>query len=121
MALLDRAQPGGISPNWLRNVFDHCWRNHSRAIFITWLSKSRKRRYIGMLPRGESNNAVFGMVVAFSFFLFLVGGSVLYNFWQRRAEEQQQAFGTTHRRKLYRYSERDSRRLTKATAGHEQG
>jgi TonB family protein len=31
------------------------------------------------------------MVVAFSFFLFLVGGSVLYNFWQRRAEEKQQA------------------------------
>src|SRR5258706_16322990 len=60
------------------------------AIFITWLSKSRSGAVLGA-PEGESNNAVLGMVVAFSFFLFLVGGSVLYNFWQRRVEERQKA------------------------------
>lgn len=88
MALLDRAQPGGISRTGFI-TFSIIAGVILAAIFITWLSKSRSGAILGA-PEGESNNAVLGMVVAFSFFLFLVGGSVLYNFWQRRAEEQQQ-------------------------------
>ena len=89
MALLDRAQPGGISRTGFI-TFSIIAGVILAAIFITWLSKSRSGAVLGA-PEGESNNAVLGMVVAFSFFLFLVGGSVLYNFWQRRAEEKQQA------------------------------
>jgi len=89
MALLDRAQPGGISRTGFV-TFSIIAGVILAAIFITWLSKSRSGAVLGA-PEGESNNAVLGMVVAFSFFLFLVGGSVLYNFWQRRAEEKQQA------------------------------
>ena len=89
MALLDRAQPGGISRTGFI-TFSIIAGVILAAIFITWLSKSRSGAVLGA-PEGESNNAVLGMVVAFSFFLFLVGGSVLYNFWQRRAEERQQA------------------------------
>ena len=89
MALLDRAQPGGISRTGFV-TFSIIAGIILAAIFITWLSKSRSGAVLGA-PEGESNNAVLGMVVAFSFFLFLVGGSVLYNFWQRRVEEKQQA------------------------------
>src|SRR5258705_10418011 len=89
MALLDRAQPGGISRTGFI-TFSIIAGVILAAIFITWLSKSRSGAVWGA-REGESNNAVLGMVVAFSFFLFLVGGSVLYNFWQRRVEEQQQA------------------------------
>src|SRR6185369_5805404 len=89
MALLDRAQPGGISRSGFV-TFSIIAGVILAAIFITWLSKSRSGAVLGA-PEGESNNAVLGMVVAFSFFLFLVGGSVLYNFWQKRQELQQQA------------------------------
>src|SRR5258706_493596 len=89
MALLDRAQPGGISRSSFV-TFSIIAGVILAAIFITWLSKSRSGAVLGA-PEGESNNAVLGMVVAFSFFLFLVGGSVLYNFWQRRVEERQKA------------------------------
>jgi len=89
MALLDRAQPGGISRGGFV-TFSIIAGVILAAIFITWLSKSRSGAVLGA-PEGESNNAVLGMVVAFSFFLFLIGGSVLYNFWQRRAEEKQKA------------------------------
>jgi TonB family protein len=89
MALLDRAQPGGISRSGFV-TFSIIAGVILAAIFITWLSKSRSGAVLGA-PEGESNNAVLGMVVAFSFFLFLVGGSVLYNFWQRRVEEKQKA------------------------------
>jgi len=89
MALLDRAQPGGISRGGFV-TFSIIAGVILAAIFITWLSKSRSGAVLGA-PEGESNNAVLGMVVAFSFFLFLVGGSVLYNFWQRRVEEKQKA------------------------------
>jgi len=89
MALLDRAQPGGISRTGFI-TFSIIAGVILAAIFITWLSKSRSGAVLGA-PDAESNNAVLGMVVAFSFFLLLVGGSVLYNFWQRRVEEKQQA------------------------------
>src|ERR1051325_2864905 len=88
ISLLDRAQPGGISRTGFV-TFAVLAGLILAGIFITWLSKSRSGAVIGA-PEGESNNAVLGMVVAFSFFLLLVGGSVLVNYWQRRQEVLQQ-------------------------------
>lgn len=88
VALLDRAQPGGISRTGFV-TFAAIALVILAGIFITWLSKSRSGAVLGA-PEGESNNAVLGMVVAFSFFLFLVGGGVLLNVWQKRIELQKQ-------------------------------
>lgn len=88
VALLDRAQPGGISKSGFI-TFAVIAGVILAAIFTTWLRKSQSGAVLGA-PEGESNNAVLGMVVAFSFFLFLVGGGVLYNFWQKRLEARQQ-------------------------------
>jgi len=88
MALLDRAQPGGMSRTGFV-TFSVIAVVVLAAIFITWLSRSRSGAVLGA-PEGESNNAVFGMVAAFSFFLVLVGGGVFYNFWQKRLEAKQQ-------------------------------
>ncbi len=89
LGLLDRAQPGGISRTGFI-TFAVVAGVILAAIFVTWLRKSQSGAVLGA-PDAESNNAVLGMVVAFSFFLLLVGGSVLYNFWQKRIEERQQA------------------------------
>jgi TonB family protein len=89
MALLDRAQPGGMSRTGFV-TFSAIAVLILGVIFITWLSKSRSGAVLGA-PEGESNNAVFGMVAAFSFFLVLVGGGVIYNFWQKKVEARQQA------------------------------
>ncbi|HEV7746751.1 MAG TPA: energy transducer TonB [Pyrinomonadaceae bacterium] len=87
MALLDRAQPGGISRSGFV-TFAAIALVILAGIFITWLGKSRSGAVLGA-PEGESNNAVLGMVVAFSFFLVLVGGGVLFNVWQKREARQQ--------------------------------
>ncbi len=89
VGLLDRAQPGGISKSGFI-TFAVIAGLILAVIFVTWLRKSQSGAVLGA-PEGESNNAVLGMVVAFSFFLFLVGGGVLYNFWQKRVEQRQQA------------------------------
>ncbi|HEV7682343.1 MAG TPA: TonB family protein [Pyrinomonadaceae bacterium] len=89
MALLDRAQPGGISRSGFV-TFAAIALVILAGIFITWLSKSRSGAVLGA-PEGETNNAILGMVVAFSFFLFLVGGGVLFNVWQKGVEQRQQA------------------------------
>jgi TonB family protein len=89
ISLLDRAQPGGISRTGFV-TFAVLAGLILAAIFVTWLSKSRSGAVLGA-PEGESNNAVLGMVVAFSFFLLMVGGSVLYNFWQNRHQAAEQA------------------------------
>ncbi|MGH9875145.1 MAG: TonB family protein [Pyrinomonadaceae bacterium] len=90
MALLDRAQPGGISKTGFI-TFAVIAIVILAAMFIVWLSKSRSGAVLGA-PEGESNNAVFGMVAAFSFFLILIGGGVLYNviynIWQKQIEEK---------------------------------
>ena len=88
VGLLDRAQPGGISRTGFV-TFAIIAGVILAGIFVTWLRKSQSGAVLGA-PDAESRNAVFGMVAAFSFFLFLVGG-VLYNFWQNRvvAREQQ--------------------------------
>ncbi|MEP6570913.1 MAG: energy transducer TonB, partial [Acidobacteriota bacterium] len=88
VGLLDRAQPGGISRSGFI-TFSIIAGVILAAIFVTWLRKSQSGAVLGA-PEGESNNAVLGMVVAFSFFLLLIGGSVLYNFWQKRIEQQHQ-------------------------------
>ena len=89
VSLLDRAQPGGISKTGFIS-FAAIALVILAGIFVTWLRKSQSGAVLGA-PEGESNNAVLGMVVAFSFFLVLIGGSVLYNFWQKRVEEREQA------------------------------
>lgn len=89
ISLLDRANPGGISRTGFI-TFAVIAGLILAGIFVTWLRKSQSGAVLGA-PEGESNNAVLGMVVAFSFFLFLIGGSVLYNFWQKRVEQRQQA------------------------------
>ena len=89
VGLLDRAQPGGISKGGFI-TFAVIAGVILAVIFITWLRKSQSGAVLGA-PEGESNNAVLGMVVAFSFFLFLVGGGVLYNFWQKRIQQREQA------------------------------
>ncbi len=45
---------------------------------------------IRLLADTQSNNAVLGMVAAFSVFLLLIGGGVLFSAWQKRVEQQQQ-------------------------------
>jgi TonB family protein len=89
IGLLDRAQPGGISRSGFV-TFAVIAGVILAVIFVTWLRKSQSGAVLGA-PEGESNNAVLGMVVAFSFFLLLVGGSVLYNLWQKRVDETQRA------------------------------
>lgn len=87
VGLLDRAQPGGISRTGFV-TFAVIAVLILAVIFITWLRKSQSGAVLGA-PEGESNNAVFGMVAAFSVFLLLVGGAVLYNFWQKRVDQKQ--------------------------------
>jgi TonB family protein len=89
VGLLERAQPGGISKTGFI-TFAVLAGLILAGIFVTWLSKSRSGAVLGA-PEGESNNAVLGMVVAFSFFLMMIGGSVLYNFWQNRQQAIEQA------------------------------
>jgi TonB family protein len=88
VGLLDRAQPGGISKTGFI-TFAVIAGLTLAVVFITWLRKSQSGAVLGA-PDAESNNAVLGMVVAFSFFLLLVGGSVLYNFWQKRVVDKEQ-------------------------------
>jgi TonB family protein len=59
------------------------------TIFIVWLRKSQNGAVLGA-PEGESSNAVLGMVAAFSVFLLLIGGGVLYSFWQKRVDLNRQ-------------------------------
>lgn len=89
MGLLDRAQPGGMSRTGFI-TFAVLAGIILAGVFVVWLSKSKSGAVLGA-PDAESNNAVLGMVVAFAFFLLMVGGSVLWNFWQGRVEEAQQA------------------------------
>ena len=89
VGLLDRAQPGGISRTGFI-TFALLAGIMLAGIFVTWLRKSQSGAVLGA-PDAESTNAVFGMVAAFSVFLLLIGGGVLYNFWEKRIEERQQA------------------------------
>jgi TonB family protein len=89
VGLLDRAQPGGMSRTGFV-TFALVAGVILVGIFITWLRKSQSGAVLGA-PEAESNNAVLGMVAAFSVFTLLIGGGVLYNFWQNRIQESQQA------------------------------
>ncbi len=87
VGLLDRAQPGGISRTGFI-TFALVTGVILAVIFATWLRKSQSGAVLGA-PDAESSNAVVGMVAAFSVFLFLIGGGVLYNFWQNRIQEKE--------------------------------
>src|SRR5882762_3202149 len=86
--LLDRAQPGGISKTGVLG-FGLLAAVILATIFTTWLRKSQSGAVLGA-PDTQSNNAVLGMVAAFSVFLLLIGGGVLFSAWQKRVEQQQQ-------------------------------
>jgi len=58
------------------------------GIFATWLRKNQSAAVLGA-PESDSNNAVFGVIAAFSVLLLLVGGGVLLSFWQQRYAEEQ--------------------------------
>jgi TonB family protein len=62
------------------------------GIFATWLGKERGAAVMGA-PPSDSQNAVAGMVTAFSVFFLLVGGGILFNFLQNRRLQQQQPNG----------------------------
>ena len=89
IGLLDRAQPGGMSKTGFI-TFGILTGIILAGVFTIWVRRSQSGAVLGA-PEESSNNAVLGMVVAFSFFLFMIGGTVLYNFWQKRAEQAQQA------------------------------
>lgn len=88
-SLLDRAQPGGISRTGFVS-FGLLAGVILAVVFVVWLRKSQSGAVLGA-PEAESNNAVFGMIAAFSVLLLLIGGGVLYNFWEKRIQENQQA------------------------------
>jgi TonB family protein len=86
VGLLDRSQPGGMSRTaFITFAVVACI--ILATIFIVWLRKSQNGAVLGA-PEGESSNAVLGMVAAFSVFLLLIGGGVLYNLWTKRAEDK---------------------------------
>src|SRR6185295_3102145 len=86
--LLDRSQGGGISRTGVLG-FGLLAAVILATIFTTWLRKSQSGAVLGA-PDTQSNNAVLGMVAAFSVFLLLIGGGVLFGAWQKRVEQQQQ-------------------------------
>ena len=88
-ALLDRAQPGGMSRTGFV-TFTLIAGVLLAGIFITWLRKSQSGAVLGA-PDAESTNAVLGMAAAFAVFTLLIGGGVLYNIWEKRAIETEQA------------------------------
>lgn len=87
--LLDRTQPGGISRTGFVS-FGLVAGAILAVVFVVWLRKSQSGAVLGA-PEGEANNAVFGMIAAFSVLLLFIGGGVLYNFWEKRIQENQQA------------------------------
>jgi TonB family protein len=89
IGLLDRAQPGGMSRTGFV-TFAVLAGIILASIFIVWLRKSQSGAVLGA-PEAESNNAVFGMVAAFGVFSLLIGGGVLYNFYQNRIQAAEQA------------------------------
>ncbi len=89
IGLLDRSQPGGVGRTGFI-VFGLITGIILAGVFAIWVKRSQSGAVLGA-PEESSNNAVLGMVVAFSFFLFLIGGGVLINFWQNRVEEAEQA------------------------------
>ncbi|MFN2493230.1 MAG: energy transducer TonB [Pyrinomonadaceae bacterium] len=60
------------------------------TIFATWLRKNQGGAVLGA-PESDANNAVFGVIAAFSVLLLVVGGGVFLNFWQQKRAAQEQA------------------------------
>lgn len=88
VGLLDRSQSGGTSRAGLVG-FGVVAGAILISIFATWLRKNQSAAVLGA-PESDANNAVYGVIAAFSVLFLLVGAGVFLNFWQqKRAEEQQ--------------------------------
>jgi len=88
VSILDRSQSAGTSRAGLVG-FGVLAGVILIGIFATWLRKNQSAAVLGA-PDSDSNNAVFGMIAAFSVLLLLVGGGVLLNFWQQKRTQEQQ-------------------------------
>ena len=86
--LLDRSQSAGTSRAGLVG-FGVVAGAILISIFATWLRKSQSAAIMGA-PESDANNAVFGVIAAFSVLFLLVGAGVFLNFWQQKKAEQQQ-------------------------------
>jgi TonB family protein len=91
--LLDRSQSAGTSRAGIVG-FSILAGAFLIGVFATWLRKNQHAAVLGA-PTADSNNAVFGVIAAFSVMLLLVGGGVFLNFWEQKkalaqlnAEEQ---------------------------------
>lgn len=89
-ALLDRSQSAGTSRAGILG-FGILASAFLIGVFATWMRKNQSAAVMGA-SEADSNNAMFGVIAAFSVLLLLVGGGVFLNFWQqKKAAEQQQA------------------------------
>ncbi len=84
--VLDRAQAGGVSKTGFIG-FGLVAAVILTTIFVTWLKRSQSGAVLGA-PNADSNNALAGMIAAFSVFLLLIGGGVLFTSWQKRVDAQ---------------------------------
>jgi len=88
VGLLDRSQSAGTSRAGLVG-FGVVAGAILISIFATWLRKNQSAAIMGA-PESDANNAVFGVIAAFSVLFLLVGAGVFLNFWQQKKAEQQQ-------------------------------
>ena len=86
-ALLDRSQAAGSRAGLIG--FGVVAGAILISIFATWLRKNQSAAIMGA-PDTDANNAVFGVIAAFSVLFLLVGAGVFLNFWQQKKAEQQQ-------------------------------
>src|SRR6266576_1580563 len=86
-ALLDRSQAAGSRAGLIG--FGVVAGAILVSIFATWLRKNQSAAIMGA-PDTDANNAVFGVIAAFSVLFLLVGAGVFLNFWQQKKAEQQQ-------------------------------
>ena len=86
-ALLDRSQAAGSRAGLIG--FGVVAGAILISIFATWLRKNQGAAIMGA-PENDANNAVFGVIAAFSVLFLLVGAGVFLNFWQQKKAEQQQ-------------------------------
>jgi TonB family protein len=87
--LLDRSQSAGTSRAGLIG-FGVVAGAILISIFATWLRKNQNAAVLGA-PESDANNAVFGVIAAFSVLFLLVGAGVFLNFWQQKRADEQHA------------------------------
>lgn len=87
VSLLDSSQSAGMSRAGLITFSVMC-ALVLVGIFATWLRKNQTAAVFGA-AESQNNNALAGVIAAFSVFLILVGGGVLWNVWQNRIQARQ--------------------------------